>query len=791
MILQKNNVFALCGSKTCYLFHVLESGQLEHLYYGNRIEGLTEDNLKSVMTVMSYKCEFLPGNMSAYSQEYKNLSLEYVCQEMSSVGKGDMREPFVYLVYADGSRTSDFVYETFLIQGKQELVTLPSSYGTEQEELVIFLKERSRDVTLELHYSLFEDSDVLTRSCVVKNKGSENLQVLRLMSQQLDLQDCQWQLTNFSGAWLREMNPNRHTLSSGKFVNASRAGVSGSGCNPFVMIGRENTVEESGECMGFNLVYSGNHYLAAEAGRDGGLRIVQGINPEGFSYELKAGEALESPEAVLTYTKEGYGQMSRNMHDFVREHIVRGVWKKKERPVLLNSWEAAYFQFDENKLLKMAKSAADVGIELFVMDDGWFGKRNDDTSSLGDWFVDRKKLPGGLKGLQDKLKQLGLAFGIWVEPEMVNEDSALYRTHPDWAMQIPGREQSLGRNQMILDLVREEVQEYIIDSMTKVFESADISYVKWDMNRNFTDCFCSALVPDRQGEVSHRYVMGLYRVMKELTARFPDILFEGCASGGNRFDLGILCYMPQIWGSDDTDAYARAAIQTGYSYGYPLSCVSAHVSGCPNHQTLRNTPLSTRFHVAAYGVLGYECNLAECKKEETEEIKRQIAFYKENRAAFQFGDFYRICSGEDTPQTRGAYQWNVVSKDKKNAFFFHLYGAVVPNHMNDLYKIPGLDETKTYHVCNRGGKINVKEFGDLINTVAPIHVKKDSLTHNLIAKMVQLDIEKEDFAAPGSVLVQAGFHPKQNYTGTGYNENVRFLGDFRSRLYSVEADPQV
>lgn len=351
------------------------------------------------------------------------------------------------------------------------------------------------------------------------------------------------------------------------------------------------------------------------------------------------------------YAENGFNQMSQRLHHFIWEHIIRGTWQKKERPILLNSWEASYFDISEKKLLKLAKEAKEVGIELFVMDDGWFGERMDDSSSLGDWEANTKKLPGGLKGLSDKIHGLGLQFGIWVEPEMVNVKSKLYVAHPDWTIEIPGQPHSEGRNQRILDLGRREVQDYIIESMSKVFSSADISYVKWDMNRTFSDYYSTALPPERQGEVAHRYVLGLYRCMKELMERFPEILFEGCAAGGNRFDLGILCYFPQIWGSDDTDALCRAEIEENYSYGYPLSAVSAHVSACPNHQTLRNTPLETRFQVACFGSFGYECNLCDMKKEEKEAMKEQIALYKKWRKVLQQGTFYRGRSFYDGAQS--------------------------------------------------------------------------------------------------------------------------------------------
>ncbi|MGN0271761.1 MAG: alpha-galactosidase, partial [Lachnospiraceae bacterium] len=524
---------------------------------------------------------------------------------------------------------------------------------------------------LELLYGVFEETDVITRSARILNRTGETVTVRRLMSAQLDFDEQDFIFTTFHGAWAREMEKTSCRMTGGKLVNSSYTGTSSSRSNPFVMLEKETTTEDYGDCYGFNLIYSGNHYEAVEVHSGGKTRIVSGINPQSFSFRIEPGESFEAPEAVMSYSEKGCNGMSRNMHRFVREHIVRGVWKERLRPVLLNSWEASYFDINEKKLLSLAKAGKEAGVELFVMDDGWFGNREDDTQSLGDWEENQKKLPHGLSGLCQKIKALGLDFGIWVEPEMVNVKSRLYEEHPQWVMQIPGKLHSEGRNQRILDMGQVEVQDYIIETMSRVFSSADISYVKWDMNRIVSDYYSMALPPERQGEVAHRYVMGLYRCMKTLTQRFPDILFEGCSAGGNRFDLGILCYFPQIWASDNTDALCRVDIQNGYSYGYPMSVVSAHVSACPNHQTLRNTPLETRFHVACFGVLGYECNFSDMKKEELEEIKAQIQLYKEWREVLQKGEFYRGRNGN-------VIEWTCVSSNRKKAVGFLMQKLTKP-----------------------------------------------------------------------------------------------------------------
>ena len=506
MITINNNMYVLDTDNTSYAFAVLGSGQLEHLYYGRK--------LHANEAVMTEKHTFIPGNTNVYNKDYSSYSLEDVCLEMSSLGKGDIREPFIEVTYPNGSSTTDMVFDRAeIIQGKEEYDTLPGSYDDngEVEQLVIYLKDRNYNLTLELHYYVYEKCDIITRSAKLVNSGNESVRLERLMSMQLDLNESDYELSFFNGAWAREMNRSRIPIRAGKYVNESVTGTSSNRANPFFMIGRSSTTEDYGECYGFNLIYSGNHYEAAQVNSYGKLRLVSGINPATFSYIIEAGKCFEAPEAVLTYSYKGYNRMSHNMHEFVRKHIVRGSWRDKERPVLINSWEAAYFNINERKLVKLAKAAKDTGVELFVMDDGWFGERNDDTSSLGDWTPNSRKLPNGIAGIADKIKESGLKFGIWVEPEMVSVNSRLYEAHPEWVIEIPDVEHSEGRNQRILDLTYEAVQDYIIEKMSEVFSSADISYVKWDMNRIFSDYYSKNLPPDRQKEVSHRYVCGLYR----------------------------------------------------------------------------------------------------------------------------------------------------------------------------------------------------------------------------------------------------------------------------------------
>ena len=771
--------FLLDTENTSYAFRVLPTGHLEHLYYGRRIGAGGAEALAS----LEEKRSFAPGGVIVYDARHGTTVPEDMCLEFSSAGKGDIREPFLELVHADGGRTSDFLFAgAEITDTKPPYATLPGSYSADgsAEHLTVRLRDAQYGEELELHYYVYPDCDVICRSARLLNLSRQPLEVDRLLSLQLDLPDSPWAVTCFHGAWVREMEKATLTLPAGRFVMESRMGCSSSRMNPFFLLHDPAATEDSGACWGFNLIYSGNHYETVEVNAFGKTRVLGGIHPQGFRFLLQPGEAFEAPEAVMTYSDGGFNGQSRNMHRFVREHIVRGQWKYLPRPVLLNSWEASYFHFTERSLLSLAKAGKELGVELFVMDDGWFGERSDDTRSLGDWDVNLQKLPGGLEGLGKKLKEMGLGFGLWVEPEMVNTRSRLFEAHPDWTMAIPGKPHSEGRNQRLLDLANRDVQDFLITKMTEVFSSAEIAYVKWDFNRIFTDVYSPALPPEKQGETAHRYVCGLYRVLGELTLRFPHILFEGCASGGNRFDLGILSYFPQIWASDNTDAVSRARIQEGYSYGYPLSALGAHISACPNHQTLRSTPLDTRFNVAAFGVLGCELDLRDLSGEDRKQLSSEIELYKQWREVFQFGDFYRGRSGN-------LHEWTCVSPDRKRAAGLLMQELTRANTQFERYFPKGLDGDTRYHFTNEPQRLNIKRFGSLVNTVTPFHVKQDSLVHNVIAKVKHMPGETEDYLADGQTLM-AGVKLKQGFSGTGYDDNVRYFVDFSSRLYFMLAE---
>jgi len=779
MILETQNGYILHTENTTYAFRVLETGQLEHVYYGKRIDvAPTADGLASLCAVRA----FAPGNAVSYDQDHLSTALEDVPMEVSSYGKGDIRDPFVVIKHADGSITSDFKFQSAKVgTGGPCLSTLPSSYGENAENLTVSLKDSYYNIELQITYTVYEKCNVITRCSKVINHSRDDIKVSRLMSTQIDFSDAGYKFVNFGGAWVREMNRTDTLVVSGKHVNSSFAGVSSNRANPFVMVEKPETTEDFGPCYGFNLVYSGNHYEALEVSAYGKTRFVSGINPEFFEVTVEGGKMFESPEAVMTFSANGECGMSQNMHRFVRNHIVRGEWKKKPRPVLLNSWEANYFNINERSLVRLARAAKLAGIELFVMDDGWFGERNNDTSSLGDWYYNEKKLPHGISGLAEKIKAQGLDFGIWVEPEMVNADSNLFREHPDWALGIPNKPHSEGRNQRILDLTRKDVQDYIIEAMSNIFGGADISYVKWDMNRIFSDVYSSALPADRQSEVFHLYYIGFYRIMDELTKKFPHILFEGCASGGNRFDLGMLCYFPQIWASDNTDALCRVKMMTNYSYGYPMSTVTAHVSSCPNHQTLRTTPMDTRFNVAAFGVLGYECNLNDMGLPAIMEIKKQVKLYKQYRELFQFGDFYR-------GRNDNLHEWTVVSKDKKTAVLMLMQELAQPNTMSGPVYPKGLSEDTMYNFTGNGPKVNIKVFGDLINAISPIHIKSNGMLVNIASRLYKMPGDEENCKAYGNALMYGGMHIKPAFAGTGFSNEVRMFSDFASRMYFITAE---
>ncbi len=685
--------FHLCNDTLSYILYALPNGHLGQLYYGKRLR-----DRESFAHLMGNGCRPVA---STPMKEYPYFSLEFSMQEYPCFGSTDYRQPAFELMQENGSHISDFQLTGHKIYGgKPEMEGLPHSYTEDDSEattLELTLQDPLTQVELTLYYTIFEGVGVIARSARFRNGGSQTLRLERAMSLSVDFPNHDFEWVQFSGAWGRERAPKVRPLEMGVTAVESMRGHSSPHQNPFVILKRPNADENSGEVYGFSLVYSGNFLAQAEVDTYDVTRFSMGVNPRQFCWKLTPGETFQTPEALMTYSTAGLNGMSQSLHKLLQTRVARGYWRDRPRPVLLNNWEATGMEFTEESVLNIAKKGAEVGVELFVLDDGWFGKRTE-FSGLGDWFVDKSKLPNGVKGLADKINALGMEFGIWIEPEMVNEDSDLYRAHPEYVLCTPDRRRSLGRNQMVLDFSNPEVVDYIYNMLVKAFDGANIAYIKWDMNRSLTECYSTHWPVDQQGEVYHRFILGVYSLYEKLVAKYPKLLFESCASGGARFDAGMLYYAPQAWCSDDTDAIERVKIQYGSSYGYPVSSWGAHVSECPNQQTGRTTPLATRANVAYFGAFGYEMDLNTLTDEEIAQVKEQVAFMKAHRQLIQFGAFYRL---EDPYKgSRGA--WMVVSPDKREAIVgvYKLLNGVNTADFSCV-RLQGLDEEKDYRIDGR------------------------------------------------------------------------------------------
>ena len=773
MIKTHENVFLLNTNKLSYVFHADKTGLLIHDYFGKKVD-LVDFNTKPI----SVKASVQKGTAVIYNPEQdKELSMDFVPLEFSFPHKGDYRSTPVLLKNEKYGYVFDFRFDSFEVREPKKLEGLPTPHDANQE-LVVFLKDEQAHVTLELHYLVFEESNVIARNVVIVNEADVDLFVLKALSYQLDMVNRNFQLMTLSGGWASEMNQQWQTVMEGKYSVESRTGNSSAKFNPFFLLKEDSANLDSGEVYSFNLIYSGNHLEEVELSHYGQIRIEAGINPFCFENKLKQGERFETPYAVLTYSNEGINGARQNMHHFTNNHVIPSQWNNTIRPVVINNWEATYFKFTEKKLLSLAKDAKKFGAELFVLDDGWFGLRNDDHSGLGDYEVNTKKLPHGLSGLSKKLHKLGLKMGLWFEPESINEQSDCYVAHPDWPVRNADRVPGLGRNQMILDLSKKEVQDYIIESVSNVLNSAQIEFVKWDMNRNISD-----IPVYKAGEFYYRYMLGLYRVLGELTKRFPNVLFEGCASGGNRFDLGILSFFPQIWASDDTDGHERLTIQSGYLYGYPQSTISAHVSSCPSHQLLRNTPIDTRFNVAMFGVLGFELLFNELNKFEKKRCLKLIDVYKQNREVLQFGTFYELNSYSDNYK-----KWQVLSLDKKHSVVGHFNVLQKTNAPEAILDTHGLIDDMEYTVDVVEVDHNIKEFGGLVNMLTPIHVNPNGWLVNMISKKMTIPGEKDHYVTYGNALNNKAVILNPEWSASGMNDGVRIMEDFGSRIYIIKAN---
>ncbi|MCD7034107.1 alpha-galactosidase [Metabacillus sp. GX 13764] len=691
---EEQKTFHLQGKDTSYVLQVYGDGYLAHLYWGKRLRQYRHSN------TLQFVDRAFSGN--PFSAKDRTFSLDTLPQEYPGYGNTDFRAPAYELQHKNGTTVTDLRYEKHeIFDGKPRLEGLPAVYTEDNQEaatLEITLKDQASGVKVILLYTVFHDRNVIARSARIINGGIDQISVLRALSANVDFRDDEFDFLQLSGAWGRERYMERNSLRPGIQSIESRRGASSHQQNPFMALLRKGAGEESGEVFGFSFVYSGSFLAQAEVDQFHNTRVSLGINPFDFSWVLESGESFQCPEAIMVHSHEGLGGMSRTYHDLYRSRLARGQYRDKERPILVNNWEATYFDFTPEKIEEIAKAGQELGIELFVLDDGWFGKRNDDKTSLGDWFVNKEKLPGGLDGLAERVNRLGLQFGLWVEPEMVSEDSELYRKHPDWCLHVPNHDRSTSRDQLVLDFSREDVCKAITEAIAGALASAPIQYVKWDMNRSMTEIGSAALPPERQRETAHRYMLGLYSVMETLTSEFPDILFESCSGGGGRFDPGILYYMPQTWTSDNTDAVSRLKIQYGTSLVYPVIAIGAHVSAVPNHQVDRITSMGTRGAAAMSGNLGYELDLTELTEQEKEKVKEQIAFYKGIRTIVQFGDFYRLKSPFEGNETA----WMFVKQDKSEAVAFFFRVLAEPNAPFGRVKLHGLDEDKTYQIAETG-----------------------------------------------------------------------------------------
>lgn len=648
---------------------------------------------------LSRSAVLVPRSFAVFPDEDDpGFSRDTVAHEYPVAGTSDFGASALDVTWADGSSAMALAYESHsLYAGKPRLVGLPAAYvesEAEAQTLEVVLRDPVGQLRVVLRYTAFAAFAVVARSVTISNDSDVAVDLRKVLSASLALPDAGYQLVQLSGAWGRERCLRRTPLRAGTQTVESLRGASSHQHNPAIALVRPETSENSGEAIGMMLVYSGNFIAGAEVDQYANTRVYAGIHPDAFSWHLQPGARFDAPEALIAWSGDGMGGLSDTYHRLLRTRVARGAHRDQKRPVLINNWEATYFRFDEDVIVDLAQAAAGLGIELFVLDDGWFGHRNDDRSSLGDWTVDATKLPSGLAAVAKRMEQSGIAFGLWFEPEMVSPDSDLYRAHPDWCLQVKGRPTSLGRHQLILDLSRSDVRHYIVEALERILASAPIRYVKWDMNRNMTEVASQQLPPERQRETAHRYMLGLYEIWEHLVARFPDILFEACAGGGGRFDAGVLHYMPQVWTSDNTDAIARLAIQFGTSLFYPASSQGAHVSAVPNHQLGRVTPLATRARVAMMGMLGYELDLRTLTAEERAGIVRQIALYKDIEDLVRTGRLHRL----EHPGVDGRAAWMFVATDRSRAFVTLVRGLAVANAPFDRVRLVGLDPDRLYRV---------------------------------------------------------------------------------------------
>ena len=717
---ESTRIFGLHTKHTTYMIGLADvRGYVGHVYYGKRLNDLNAAYL--------LRTEEAPFTPSVHKRETASF-MDSFPMEYSTAGRGDYREACLHVRTQSGHNVCELHYQKHEIYpGKPVLPGLPATFGTEEEcwTLDLFCADEVLGLEVILRYSVFEDVDAITRSVLVRNGSQETICLERVLSACIDMDNRQFELLSLAGSWARERHIQRNALVYGKQSVGSVRGESSHQTNPFLALVTPDTTQDGGEVYAMNFVYSGNFLAQAERTQFDSVRMVMGIHPQDFAWKLNPGESFQAPETVMVYSDRGLDSMTRTFHDLYRSHLIRSPYLHQKRPVLINNWEATYFDFDSEKLLAIAKEAKKAGIEMLVMDDGWFGKRNSDNCSLGDWTVNEEKLKGGLKKLADDVKELGLKFGIWFEPEMISPDSDLYRAHSDWAIQVPNREGALSRAQYVLDLSRPEAADYAYECVASILRSADISYVKWDMNRQLTDAGSSYLSADRQGDLMHRYVLGVYKIQERLIREFPDLLLENCSGGGARFDPGMLYYSPQIWCSDDTDALERLAIQEGTALVYPLGTMGAHVSDCPNHLVGRSAPFETRGYVALAGTFGYELDITKISEADRRMIPQQIELYHKYNDLIREGDYSRIASYRENH----SYDcWQVASKKKEEVLVTYIQVLAQANGRSRRIRLKNLLPEARYRLA---GTDEIYSGQMLMNAGLPVPPLKGDLSGKL------------------------------------------------------------
>ncbi|MCR5668821.1 MAG: alpha-galactosidase [Lachnospiraceae bacterium] len=693
-VLEQGRLFCLHTKNTTYQMKADTYGYLLHTYYGKRID---DTDYSSQFLMLDRGFSGNPYKVGKFDRSY---SLDTLPQEYPGFGTGDFRSTALMVRESTGNKTVELTFHTYeVMDGLYKIKGLPAAYSEdgEGETLVITLRDKVNGLKVLLYYGVLEEEDMIFRSVELWNEGSQKLWLEKAASMNLDLPFFDYDLISFYGRHNMERNVQRRQITYGQMSVGSTRGTSSHQQNPFVILAEEGATEEYGRCYGLAFLYSGSFLIEAEKDQTGLTRVNCGIHPDDFTWKLEVGESLELPQVMLTYCENGFTELSHHFHQTISEHIIRGKWKRRKCPILINNWEATYFDFDGEKLLQIANQANHLGINLFVLDDGWFGERDDDDCALGDWTANTEKLGCTLTELSNKLWKNHMRFGLWFEPEAISEDSDLYRKHPDWAVSAPDRDPALARNQLILDFTRKDVRKYIISSISEILSSKKIHYVKWDMNRSICDKFSNRLPKDRQGEFSHRYVLGLYEVLEKLTSKYPDVLFEGCSGGGGRFDAGMLFYTPQIWCSDNTDPINRLKIQYGTSFCYPPRTMGAHVSASPNHQTGRKTSLKTRAVVAMAGTFGYELNVLQLDEEEQSEIDRQTSFVKSFSDLLFQGKYYRLSSPEEV-----CTSWEFCDEEQKEALVFAVCYGIEANTRPYHVRVKGLAEDVLYKVIETG-----------------------------------------------------------------------------------------